>query len=179
MCSCQRVFEEQISFTRLHSGTSPTTARGRSVGASPVRRVDPCSAIGVSLPGVWDLTAPSPWVGILREVAEGRRGKEMGGRKREEEGGPLYLSLSCQQALFSPRSPGLHTPAGTLLIMRPVWRRGQSEAERKVLCDRLCTWEILVYDCVTSQGRLHAVHIQFTQTTHVQTFIATVEQVIV
>lgn len=38
-----------------------------------------------------------------------------------------------QQALFSPRSPGHRTPAGTRLIMHPVWRRGQSGTLRSII----------------------------------------------
>lgn len=41
--------------------------------------------------------------------------------------------FSLQQALFSPRSPGHRTPAGTRLIMHPVWRRGQSGTLRSIV----------------------------------------------
>lgn len=74
---------------------------------------------------------------------------------REEWGGGRGGSFSLQQALFSPRSPGHHTPAGTHLIMHPVWRRGQNGTEKKkVSCDRLCTLEKLLHN--TSAIKLQA-----------------------
>lgn len=52
--------------------------------------------------------------------------------------------FSLQQALFSPHSPGRHTPAGTHLIMHPVWRRGQNGTKKKKHCVTGCVlWEVI------------------------------------
>lgn len=70
------------------------------------------------------LTAPSSWLGMLRELDGGGKERERGERRE---------AFSLQQALFSPHSPGHRTPAGTHLIMHPVWRQGQSGSQKRSL----------------------------------------------
>jgi len=41
--------------------------------------------------------------------------------------------FSLQQALFSLRSPGQNTPAGSHFMMHTAWRRGQSGTQKAVL----------------------------------------------
>lgn len=70
------------------------------------------------------LAAPSSWLGMLREL----RGDDSAGKTRgERRRGGGHGSFK-QQALFSPKSSGHPTPAGTHLIMQLVWHRGQSDA---------------------------------------------------
>lgn len=81
-----------------------------------------------SLPGVSDPAEKLSQLPHHDLACSERRMVVTGGRRRGERG-----AFSLQQALFSPHSPGHHTPAGTHLIMHPVWRQGQNGPQKRSL----------------------------------------------
>lgn len=106
--------------------TSPTQCKfptTRSVGrAFPVCCVRCCQCLSL----VCQIQLRSSHSSLIMTWHAKRVGWWWGGEKGERRGG--FYSL--QQALFSPRSPGHHTPAGTHLIMHTAWRRGQHGTQK-------------------------------------------------
>lgn len=98
-----------VSFQPLHLVSSAFPVCCAAPASHPVRRIKQWSSHS-SLVMTW-YTQRVGW----RRQREGERGVSEGS---VGERGAFLL----QQALFSPHSPGHHTPAGTHLIMDPVWR---------------------------------------------------------
>ncbi len=125
------------SFTRPQSSISfqPQRSLGR---AFPVCCVAPCASVSPRCVRS-SREALTAFIMTWHAKRVGWRwqwGGEMVGR-----GGVFSL----QQALFSPRSPGHHTPAGTHLIMHPVWRGGQTGNQKSTL------WWVVYFREVTSE----------------------------
>lgn len=115
---------------KRHTRLQPSHLVGR---AFPVCRVAPLVRLSVSLSPVCQIQQRSSHSSLIMTWHAKRVGWWWQ-RKDEREGGRGAGGVfSLQQALFSPRSPGHHTPAGTHLIMHPVWRGGQNGTPKSIV----------------------------------------------